>query len=143
MKAIQLHRDLTRIWEGEPGWRGVLTSVSHTDLGKRFITVFRVVAGNGDHAVVVDFDHRAGRFLQRTDVLATRADKHPDFFRVDLGPQQSRCPARDIFFWLGNGRQHKPENLHSRFPRLCQCGPDDFHDVVAISAGSISDPLEQ
>ena len=27
MKAIQLHRDLTRIWEGEPGWRGTLAKV--------------------------------------------------------------------------------------------------------------------
>ena len=47
MKAIQLHRDLTRIWEGEPGWRGVLTSVSHTDLGKRFIIAAAVFFGIG------------------------------------------------------------------------------------------------
>lgn len=37
MKAITLHKDLTRIWAGEPGWRGVFSSVSHTDLGKRFV----------------------------------------------------------------------------------------------------------
>jgi len=47
MKAIQLHKDLTRIWQGEPGWRGVFSSVSHTDLGKRFIIAAAVFFGIG------------------------------------------------------------------------------------------------
>ncbi|MCV0383955.1 MAG: cytochrome c oxidase subunit I [Erythrobacter sp.] len=47
MKALRLHRDLTRIWESEPGWRGVFSSVSHTDLGKRFIVAAAVFFGIG------------------------------------------------------------------------------------------------
>ena len=47
MKAIELHRELTRIWQGEPGWRGVFSSVSHTDLGKRFIVAAAVFFGIG------------------------------------------------------------------------------------------------
>jgi len=47
MKALELHRDLTRIWKNETGWRGVLSSVSHTDLGKRFIITAAVFFGIG------------------------------------------------------------------------------------------------
>ena len=47
MKAIELHRELTRIWQGETGWRGVFSSVSHTDLGKRFIVAAAVFFGIG------------------------------------------------------------------------------------------------
>ena len=47
MKAIELHKDLTRIWQGESGWRGVFSSVSHTDLGKRFIIAAAVFFGIG------------------------------------------------------------------------------------------------
>ncbi|ARU16663.1 cytochrome c oxidase subunit I [Croceicoccus marinus] len=47
MKAIRLHRDLTRIWGNEPGWRGVFSSVSHTDLGKRFVVAAAVFFGIG------------------------------------------------------------------------------------------------
>ncbi len=37
MKALKLHHDLTAIWRTEPGWRGALRSVNHSDMGKRFI----------------------------------------------------------------------------------------------------------
>lgn len=47
MKALELHRDLTRIWKNETGWRGVFNSVSHTDLGKRFIITAAVFFGIG------------------------------------------------------------------------------------------------
>ncbi len=47
MKALELHRDLTRIWKNETGWRGVFSSVSHTDLGKRFIITAAVFFGIG------------------------------------------------------------------------------------------------
>ena len=29
--------ELARIWSSQPGWRGVLTNVNHTDIGKRFM----------------------------------------------------------------------------------------------------------
>ena len=44
----RLQRDLDRIWSPEPGWRGVLTNVNHTDIGKRFMiaaVVYFSVAG--------------------------------------------------------------------------------------------------
>jgi len=37
MKALKLHYELTAIWRTEPGWRGHLRSVNHSDIGKRFI----------------------------------------------------------------------------------------------------------
>ncbi|MGN5375593.1 cytochrome c oxidase subunit I [Sphingomonas hankookensis] len=37
MKALTLHRELTAIWRTEPGLRGQLRSVNHTDMGRRFI----------------------------------------------------------------------------------------------------------
>ena len=37
MRALTLHRELTAIWRTEPGWRGHLRSVNHSDIGKRFI----------------------------------------------------------------------------------------------------------
>jgi len=37
--ALRLHRALTRIWASDPGWRGWLTTVNHTDLGRMFLTV--------------------------------------------------------------------------------------------------------
>ncbi|WP_228242308.1 cytochrome c oxidase subunit I [Porphyrobacter sp. GA68] len=47
MNVIQLHHDLTRIWNNEPGWRGVFSSVSHTTLGKRFMITAAVFFGIG------------------------------------------------------------------------------------------------
>ena len=47
MKALELHRGLTQIWQNEPGLRGVFSSVSHTDLGKRFIIAAAVFFGIG------------------------------------------------------------------------------------------------
>ncbi|MDJ0278129.1 cytochrome c oxidase subunit I [Sphingomonas sp. 2R-10] len=37
MKALRLHRELTAIWRTEPGLRGQLRSVNHSDMGRRFI----------------------------------------------------------------------------------------------------------
>ncbi|MEH3036111.1 MAG: cytochrome c oxidase subunit I [Sphingomonas adhaesiva] len=48
MKALQLHHELTAIWRTEPGWRGHLRSVNHSDIGKRFIVaafVFFAIGG--------------------------------------------------------------------------------------------------
>lgn len=48
MNALQRHRALSRIWASDPGWRGWLTSVNHTDLGRMFMAVsafFFIVGG--------------------------------------------------------------------------------------------------
>ena len=48
MKALRLHREMDAIWRTEPGWRGVLRSVNHSDMGKRFIVaafVFFAIGG--------------------------------------------------------------------------------------------------
>ncbi|PZQ58247.1 MAG: cytochrome c oxidase subunit I [Sphingomonas taxi] len=48
MKALRLHRELTAIWRTEPGWRGRLRSVNHSEIGKRFIVaafVFFAIGG--------------------------------------------------------------------------------------------------
>lgn len=48
MKALRLHHELTAIWRTEPGWRGRLRSVNHSDIGKRFIVaafVFFAIGG--------------------------------------------------------------------------------------------------
>ncbi|KQM95209.1 cytochrome B [Sphingomonas sp. Leaf22] len=48
MKALRLHHELTAIWRTEPGWRGALRSVNHSDIGKRFIVaafVFFAIGG--------------------------------------------------------------------------------------------------
>ena len=37
MTALQLHKDLSRIWGSDKGWRGIFTTVNHTIIGKRFI----------------------------------------------------------------------------------------------------------
>ncbi|RVV98897.1 cytochrome c oxidase subunit I [Mesobaculum littorinae] len=39
MTALRRHRALTRVWASDPGWRGWCTTVSHTDLGRMFLTV--------------------------------------------------------------------------------------------------------
>ncbi len=48
MTALRRHRALTRIWTSDPGWRGWLTTVNHTDVGRMFLvtsTVFFLVGG--------------------------------------------------------------------------------------------------
>lgn len=48
MSALKRHQDLTAIWGNEPGWRGYLRSVNHSDIGKRFIVaafVFFAIGG--------------------------------------------------------------------------------------------------
>ncbi len=47
MNPIRLHRDLTRVWQGDAGWQGIFSNVSHTDLGKRFIIAAAVFFGIG------------------------------------------------------------------------------------------------
>jgi cytochrome c oxidase subunit I+III len=37
MTALELHRALDTIWRTPSGWKGMLTSVNHSDLGKRFM----------------------------------------------------------------------------------------------------------
>jgi cytochrome c oxidase subunit I+III len=37
LTALRLHRRLHAVWSAPPGWRGVLVSVNHTDIGRRFI----------------------------------------------------------------------------------------------------------
>jgi cytochrome c oxidase subunit I+III len=37
MKTLARHRELTRIWSSDPGWRKPFTSVNHTDLGRMFM----------------------------------------------------------------------------------------------------------
>lgn len=48
MSALKLHYQLHAIWRTEPGWRGHLRSVNHSDMGKRFIVaafVFFAIGG--------------------------------------------------------------------------------------------------
>lgn len=37
MKALRLHRELDAIWRAPPGWRGAISSVNHSDIGRRLI----------------------------------------------------------------------------------------------------------
>ena len=37
MTALRRHRELTRIWASNPGWRGWFSTVNHTDLGRLFL----------------------------------------------------------------------------------------------------------
>jgi cytochrome c oxidase subunit I+III len=48
MNALKRHRAMDAIWRTEPGWRGMLRSVNHSDIGKRFIVaafVFFAIGG--------------------------------------------------------------------------------------------------
>jgi cytochrome c oxidase subunit I+III len=48
MKTLTRHREFTRIWASDPGWRRPFTSVNHTDLGRMFMftsVVFFIVGG--------------------------------------------------------------------------------------------------
>lgn len=48
MNTLGRHRALTRIWASPPGWRGLLTTVNHTDMGRMFLVVagiFFVIGG--------------------------------------------------------------------------------------------------
>lgn len=47
-RALRLHRELDHIWGRPAGWRGILTSVNHSELGLRFMVtafVFFAIAG--------------------------------------------------------------------------------------------------
>lgn len=37
MNALERHRRLTAIWANAPGWRGIFSTVNHTDLGRMFL----------------------------------------------------------------------------------------------------------
>ncbi|EQB05514.1 hypothetical protein L288_12780 [Sphingobium quisquiliarum P25] len=37
MKALRLHRELSAIWGAPPGWRGTISTVNHSDIGRRLI----------------------------------------------------------------------------------------------------------
>jgi cytochrome c oxidase subunit I+III len=39
MNALARHRALARIWTAEPGWRGLISTVNHNDLGRMFLVV--------------------------------------------------------------------------------------------------------
>ncbi|EMD82822.1 cytochrome c oxidase subunit I [Pacificimonas flava] len=48
MNALRRHRDLARIWDSPPGWRGALASVNHSQLGIRLILtafIFFLIGG--------------------------------------------------------------------------------------------------
>ena len=37
MKALRLHREFSKIWGTQGGWRGSIESVNHSDIGKRLM----------------------------------------------------------------------------------------------------------
>ena len=37
MKALRLHRELSALWGAPPGWRGTISTVNHSDIGRRLI----------------------------------------------------------------------------------------------------------
>ena len=39
VNALRRHRELSRIWASDPGWRGWFTTVNHTDIGRMFLAV--------------------------------------------------------------------------------------------------------
>ncbi|AZG77443.1 cytochrome c oxidase subunit I [Methylocystis rosea] len=39
MNALARHRALSRIWSSQPGWRGVISTVNHSDIGRMFLLV--------------------------------------------------------------------------------------------------------
>ncbi|MGR3467200.1 MAG: cytochrome c oxidase subunit I [Shimia sp.] len=48
LSTLRRHREMTRIWASEHGWRGWFSTVSHTDLGRMFMvtaTVFFLIGG--------------------------------------------------------------------------------------------------
>jgi len=47
-RALGLHRQLSRVWSNDPGWRGQITAVNHSTLGLRFMAtalVFFAIGG--------------------------------------------------------------------------------------------------
>ncbi len=54
MTALRRHRALTAIWGWPEGWRGLIVSVNHSDIGKRFIlTAFAFFAIGGGLAMLI------------------------------------------------------------------------------------------
>jgi len=48
VNSLQRHRELTRIWASDPGWKGWFTTVNHNDMGRMFIVtslVFFLIGG--------------------------------------------------------------------------------------------------
>jgi cytochrome c oxidase subunit I+III len=48
MKTLERHRKLAAIWSSPPGWRGLIATVNHTDVGKMFLVTaffFFIVGG--------------------------------------------------------------------------------------------------
>ncbi|MDP2085498.1 MAG: cytochrome c oxidase subunit I [Gemmobacter sp.] len=48
MSPLRRHRQLTRIWQSDPGWKGWFTTVNHNDLGRMFMgtaIVFFLIGG--------------------------------------------------------------------------------------------------
>jgi cytochrome c oxidase subunit I+III len=48
MSPLRRHRELTRIWQSDPGWKGWFTTVNHNDLGRMFMgtaIVFFLIGG--------------------------------------------------------------------------------------------------
>jgi len=53
-RALRLHRELTEVWSDLPGLRGVLTSVNHGTIGRRFmVTAFVFFAIGGVLAMLI------------------------------------------------------------------------------------------
>ena len=65
-RALRLHKELERVWANDPGWRGQVTSVSHSTLGLRFmLTAFAFFGLGGVLAMLIraQLATRAGVFL--------------------------------------------------------------------------------
>lgn len=54
MKALKLHRELSAIWQAPPGFRGTISTVNHSDIGRRLIlTAFAFFAIGGVLAMLI------------------------------------------------------------------------------------------
>lgn len=54
MSPLARHRRLSRIWSSRPGWRGLLSTVNHTDVGRMFlVTAFFYFAVGGILAMLI------------------------------------------------------------------------------------------
>ena len=108
------------------------------DFFQRLLSHLCVCTSDCDFTVFFDFDNRLCRFLDRTNVLATRADQHSDLVRRNFCGQQTRSVRRDLFAWLTNGRQHRFEDVESRLFGLLQ----SFTNDLAVYAANFEIQLD-
>ncbi|MBK5926443.1 cytochrome c oxidase subunit I [Rhodobaculum claviforme] len=65
-RALGLHRELSRVWSNDRGWRGQVTAVNHTTLGLRFMAtalVFFAIGGVLAMLIRAQLATRQGAFL--------------------------------------------------------------------------------